>query len=499
MSMPAITIEDKTYQSRKDETVLDTLLRNAHNISFSCRNGSCHTCLLKAQENHLPKVSQAGLSDALKSKNYLKACRCIPESDLSLSKPDIEDYLFDAEVIDCIENNEAITLVLMSDQAMDTHAGQTISIGKKAHHELILLPMLNILGDPFIKVHLPAYVEHPSADALRKVKVGTKVKIGNPIGKFHYHSEYSTKPILIIADQQGLYVVDAMINEAVNVWGYAQPITIITASDQSLPVNIQELIRTTQINLNINSLDNLTSDFHQMVSKYPNHLIYIATAPRLSNELNNLALSYSVNEVFQLRFTRQKEASNIHEHHQIPEPKPEPCPELWEALDNGRLLTEILTDFYEIIFADERLGAYFSHVTKQRLIEKQYNYLYEQITGKEVYLGADIRNAHHWMVISDELFDHRSSILKSVIDKYKLPTHLAAHWIALEEQQRERIVKNKPWDKMLDGCALNLDRFETTTLDFGGLCDSCGREINSGETIKYHLRLGKMFCDKCQD
>lgn len=95
-------------------------------------------------------------------------------------------------------------------------------------------------------------------------------------------------------------------------------------------------------------------------------------------------------------------------------------PELWAALQQGKLLTTVLTDFYTTVYADDKLSSFFSGVTKQRLIEKQYLFVRQILTGEKVYFGDRPRNSHHWMVISDELFDHREPLMLNSLRKVDL-------------------------------------------------------------------------------
>jgi truncated hemoglobin YjbI len=176
---------------------------------------------------------------------------------------------------------------------------------------------------------------------------------------------------------------------------------------------------------------------------------------------------------------------------------PEPDPEMWQALDQGALMTTILTDFYTQVFDDERLSPYFQGVTRQRLIEKVYNFHYQMFTGEKVYFGERPRNAHHWMVISDELFQYRESIMEQSLRKHGLPDHLVARWLEYEQMYREDIVKPKPVNKILFGVELPYEGFKEEVIDVSTLCDSCGGEINAGEKVRYHVRMGTTYCFRC--
>ena len=176
---------------------------------------------------------------------------------------------------------------------------------------------------------------------------------------------------------------------------------------------------------------------------------------------------------------------------------PDPDPEMWEALDNGKLLTRILTDFYTLVYADERLNSFFENSTIQRSIEKQYNFLNQVFTGNNVYFGDRPRNAHHWMVISDELFDYRESIMESCLRKHGLSEELIRRWKIMENEYRCEIVKDKPWNRFKFGKEIPMDGFEELVMDSATLCDNCQSEINVGETVRYHVRIGKVYCPKC--
>lgn len=177
---------------------------------------------------------------------------------------------------------------------------------------------------------------------------------------------------------------------------------------------------------------------------------------------------------------------------------PEPDLELWEALGKGRLLSEILVDFYNRVYEDPLLIPFFQDVTKQRLIEKQYNFMCQVLTGEDVYFGERPRNAHHWMVISDELLDHREELMESCLRRFGVAENFVKRLRAIEEMYREDIVKDKPWKKVLFGKEVPVEGFDEMVLDDATLCDACQQEIAAGEKVQYHVRMGKVYCAACQ-
>lgn len=174
-----------------------------------------------------------------------------------------------------------------------------------------------------------------------------------------------------------------------------------------------------------------------------------------------------------------------------------PDPEMWEALADGRVLADIMEDFYTRVYADEKLSPFFHGVTKQRAREKQHLFMRQLFTGEKVYFGDRPKNAHHWMVISDDLFDYRDALMVSCLQRQGLAGHLIERWRALENSFRADIVKTEPQPKMLGDIELPLEGYGELTLDSGSMCDGCGEAVEKGTTIRYHLRLGTLYCPCC--
>ena len=181
---------------------------------------------------------------------------------------------------------------------------------------------------------------------------------------------------------------------------------------------------------------------------------------------------------------------------QVPAPARDPA--LWAELDGGRTVRLVLDAFYRKVFADALLAPYFRNTTADHVAGKQYAFLYEAMTGADMYFGDNPRNAHHWMVISDALFDHRQRLMIETQEEHGLSDDQIRRWTAFEEPYRPDIVKTQSTHRTTNGQAeMRAEGFAQETLAVGSLCDHCGAEIDAGTTVLYHQRLGTISCPAC--
>ncbi|VAW94290.1 hypothetical protein MNBD_GAMMA22-2206 [hydrothermal vent metagenome] len=174
-----------------------------------------------------------------------------------------------------------------------------------------------------------------------------------------------------------------------------------------------------------------------------------------------------------------------------------PNPEIWLALENGAGLNEILKSFYTLVYADEQLSIFFEDITIQRAIEKQSSFLRSVFTGEKCYFGEHPKKAHHWMVISDALYDYREELMEQCLREYGLTENLITQWRAMEEVFRKAIVKSKPINTMINGVKKLTEGYKIEKLEVASLCDGCTLELKSNQYLTCHVRTGKIYCDDC--
>lgn len=179
-------------------------------------------------------------------------------------------------------------------------------------------------------------------------------------------------------------------------------------------------------------------------------------------------------------------------------PYPEPAPWLWMALTEPvDKVRKVLEDFYAAVYADPALAPFFERITQDRVTGKQYSFLKQCLTGEKIYMGDRPRNAHHWMVISDELMDHRQALMHTALVANGLTEEQISHWVRIEEHFRADIVKSEVWPKRIGDEELSTEGFAQEILLDATVCDHCGAEIAAHTLVTYHRRLGQVSCSAC--
>lgn len=518
--MTTITYQDEQYQCREDETLLDAFLRQGVDFPFSCRSGACHVCMHRSEGEDIPAESQAGLADELKQKGYFLPCKCKPERNMVVLPPDGRDLFIDAVVTEKEPLAEDIYRILLEPyKNFDYQAGQFVNL-RDAQGNVRSYSLASVPGeDCFLELHVRRLPDgRVSRWLCDTMQVGETLSIQGPEGECYYRAGNAEQPLLLIATGTGLAPVLGIVRQALSA-GHTGPIHLYhggrTKADcyrHSQLIDLagqHENVHYTAVVLEEDAEGGFVSGHVGDIALADNPTLggwaaYVAGAPEMVSAVETRLLEVGVRkeslfsdpfytmDAPQLAQSNEAAAAKEKEAGSIP-----PDPEMWQALEEGVLLTRILDYFYSRVYDDPRLAPFFHGVTKQRAVEKQYLFMRQLFTGEKVYFGDRPRNAHHWMVISNELFDYRESLMIECLRHHGLPEYLIARWRAVEEFFRSDIVKDRPWNKKMGDIELPVDGYGEVVLEVGSMCDSCGEAIDTGVTVRYHLRLGQIYCPLC--
>lgn len=504
--MPHVTYQQAHIETQPNEVLLDAFLRQGQKIPFSCRGGICHICLLKCSAGHIPPAAQRHLNPELQQQGYLLACQCIPDQDMVLEAPDPAQLYKPATVLESERLSPTITrLRLNTDPPLKYAAGQYIHLrrwdGTTRSYSLASS------GQP-----LELHVRHIPGGRLSHwlcdhVQPGQQVEIMGPHGDCYYRSTYRHTPLTLVATGTGLAPIWGILQDALS-QDHQADITLYHGGHHPSDLYLDSVLRELMA-------EHPQFQYFACVSgpKVPpgyvagrahdialqhnlaGHVVYACGRPEMVTALES-QLPQTLTAFYADPFLITAEPISP-AHQEETHVFPPPDPEMWAALQEGVLLRQILDDFYAQVFADEQLNPFFQHTDPDHAASKQFNFLYEVFSGEDVYFGEMPRNAHHWMVISDALFDYRAGIMERTLRKHGLPEHLIARWMGMENGYRKQIVKREPWPKMAFGLTFPLDGYESIQLSGGGICDGCHQTIESDAQVCYHMRLGTVYCTDC--
>ena len=534
--MRQILFKNKKYQCRDSETLLESLQRQGVEMSFSCRKGSCQTCVLKCISGDIPEESQNNLRPALVNNGYFMPCVCVPQGDMVIEDVAHSDLFYPAVVNHKEMLSDNVCRLFLEVQSLtDYRPGQFINLSRPEDGLTRSYSIANRVDDYFIEIHVKRMANGLLSNWILDVlEEGSVVDVQGPNGVSVYPQGIEYKPLLLISSGTGLAPHLGIVRDAIDhhhkgdifIYHGSQYIDDVYMVDEMKKlsseydnINYFCCVKTGPIQNDMYFGDavKLATLHHSNIDKYR---VFLAGSPSMVEsamlDLLNRGVpgEYVYTDPFEYKDLRNCSDGNLDAKLSINNARrsedkvatcpvydevdyPEPDPEMWEALEYGKKLNRILKDFYEIVYQDPRLSPFFENSTKQRSIEKQFTFMRRLFSGEKVYFGDRPRNAHHWMVISNELFDYRESIMVTCLRKHGLPEKLIERWFVLENSFRSDIVKDKPWNKIIDGVEIPVEGYEETVLDIGSLCDSCHQEIDSGTLVRYHIRLGLIYCPAC--
>lgn len=511
--MTRITFEGRRYPLQPEETVLEALLRGGATVTFSCRRGTCQSCLLRAESGDPGSASTENLRPSLAEAGYFLPCKAVPTEDLSICRPDpsrlaVRVHVHQKELV-----APGIARISVEPETnFDWRAGQYLNVRHPSGESRSYSIASVAAEDYFIEIHVRAHERgFVSRWLVDTISEGDVIEIDGPHGACCYEPADYDAPLLLLGTGTGLAPLVGVARTAL-ARGHSAPIFLYHGVSEA---------RSLYLDARLREMAAANSNFHYCASvsrevALPPHVVQGRAADiafERHRDLSRFGVFLAGNpdmvyaarsRAFSAGADRERIKSDPFERREpfMPDDGAKlanlaPDPELWAALSNGVLLRRILTDFYARVYADERLAPYFHKVTIERAIDKQYAFLADVITGERAYFGLKPFNAHHWMIISDELFDYRERLLESCMARHGLEPRFIRRWSAIHELFRREIVKATPRGMIVDGVEHLHSGFREELLELGCLCDGCDGEMVAGSVGRLHARTGELFCVGC--
>ncbi len=205
--------------------MLSCLLRHKEKVSYGCKQGVCHACILRATKGGVSPRSQEPLRDTLRAQGYFLACRCYPEGDLSAAVPG-ETMRVPATILATewlTERTLKVTLTVLGE--FEFHPGQFVNIiredGLARSYSIANLP-----GDATIETHVRVLEGGAMSGWLKSdAAVGAQVKLQGPLGDCFYVPENPAGPLLLAGTGTGLAPLYGILRDAL-AHGHTGPIRL---------------------------------------------------------------------------------------------------------------------------------------------------------------------------------------------------------------------------------------------------------------------------------
>ena len=513
----AETGAEQTTTRREHETVLDALIRVGTNAAFSCRRGTCQVCVLRAVDGDPGPAARVGLSDEAQALGWFLPCKAQPEGPLVVTKPDLDALTIPAHVIDKTWRSDSVVqLRLLPESTLSWRAGQFVTLTHPSGAQRSYSIASTMAEDDALELHVRRVAGGLVSGWLGdEVEVGAVLPMRGPSGACFYDPDSRERPLLLVAGGTGLAPLLGIVRDAL-AHDHRGPIQLVHGSTRIDGLYADDTLAelaTAHPNLSVETwLDDPSEPLPPGCGRgsvvdaafarglVPSGaILYLAGPPAMVYEARYRAVLAGVARA-DIHADPFEDARPTMPDDKAKLARIQPDPELWAALESGPGLTRILTDFYAHAFADPRLAPFFHNVSRQRAIEKQYEFLSDVFTGSGHYFGARPFNAHHWMVISDELFDYREAQIDAAIRRYGLAEHLHRRWSAIHELFRREIVKTHRRGLIMDGVEQR-DAIEERTrdevLELDSICDACFVEVRAGTTVRHQLLTGRVVCLAC--
>ena len=222
-----IFFDDQSYDCGPGESVLDALLRDRADLSFSCKKGICQSCLMKVDAGEVPPASQDGLRDTLREQGYFLPCVCRPVTALKIKRPDDVAAYVAARVIALEPLAENIRRVFFEPAGpFEYRAGQFVNI-RRQDGLARTYSLATVHGEePYAGVDVKRMpggrMSNWVFDALRP---GTEIKIQGPSGVCYYPSGRPDQPMILIGNGSGLGALAGIARDAL-ARGHVGPIEL---------------------------------------------------------------------------------------------------------------------------------------------------------------------------------------------------------------------------------------------------------------------------------
>jgi len=214
--MVQIRFEERDYECRKDETVLEALTRQGVLLPSSCRSGVCQTCLVRALRGRPPASAQEGLRDTLRLQGYFLACICRPDEPLEVGLVDVARRPCVGKVVARDYYNESVLMLRIRPCDPFTYqAGQFVNLVQTGTGVTRSYSLASLPGEEWLELHIKRVPKGRVSGWLHdRLREGEEVTFFGPAGDCFYVPGRPDQPLLLVGTGTGLAPLYGIVRDA---------------------------------------------------------------------------------------------------------------------------------------------------------------------------------------------------------------------------------------------------------------------------------------------
>jgi ferredoxin-NADP reductase/ferredoxin len=244
-----IRFRGQDYACPPGDSVLDALLKGGAELAYSCRNGICQSCVLRAPDAAVPADVQGELKETLRARGCFLACLWRPGDDalIELEALDDAELFVSATVTETASiGKEMCRLRLDPAVPLYYHAGQFINLrgphGAVRSYSLASVPAL----DRGLEIHVRRLPGGAVSNWLHdEVRVGQQIAVEGPFGDCFYLPGRAEQPLLMVATGSGAAPLSGIVRDALRA-GHQGPIRIYHGSRSAHGIYLHEQFQALQ-------------------------------------------------------------------------------------------------------------------------------------------------------------------------------------------------------------------------------------------------------------
>jgi hemoglobin len=118
----------------------------------------------------------------------------------------------------------------------------------------------------------------------------------------------------------------------------------------------------------------------------------------------------------------------------------------YDEIGGRPLIEKVHKIFYDKIYAHSWIGKFFQDIDQGVIESQQTDFMGQSFGGPNTYLGKLPISAHKHMLISEELFELRKSLLIESLNEAKVSSEHIEKWIKIDGAFKNGIVKKSRAD-----------------------------------------------------